>query len=117
MKGSRVAQRVKTSLLGLQERVERSFEGIATRGAPDNFSTRKGRESTQEIKLRDGYIYIACSTRFRDEDLYSGIDSLSSTKEKKRKKERKSLGRNILAKLIEFLIRSTTNYVSHWPLT
>lgn len=90
MKGSRVAQRVKTSLLGLQERVERSFEGIATRGAPDNFSTRKGRESTQEIKLRDGYIYIACSTRFRDEDLYSGIERsfLDERKEKKKGKKK-----------------------------
>lgn len=90
MKGSRIAQRVKTSLLGLQKRVERSFEGIATRGAPDNFSTRKGRESTQEIELRDGYIYIACSTRFRDEDLYSGIERsfLDERKEKKKGKKK-----------------------------
>lgn len=38
----------------------------------------------------DIYIYIACSTRFRDEDLYSGIERsfLDERKEKKKGKKK-----------------------------
>lgn len=85
MKGSRVAQRVKTSLLGLQKRVERSFEGIATLPiiSPQGKGGSRLRKSNYETD-----IHIACSIKFRDE--YSGIERsfLDERKEKKKGKKK-----------------------------